>query len=121
VLNLLAPLGGTASASLSLANTQEERSLIRCTVTTIRRADGVGPAFAPKVTITPEALELGPGEEGSLRLSVQLEEGAYTPDALYIGAVHLMGHGEPRLEVPLQITATHAVPAAARTVSKGTQ
>lgn len=119
VLNLTAPLGETASASLSLSNTRQQRSLIRCTVTAIRRADGVGPAFAPKVTITPEALELAPGQDGSLRLSLQLDADDFTADALYIGAVHLTGHGEPRLEVPLQITAT-PITATQTTVSEHT-
>jgi hypothetical protein len=114
VLHLVAPLGGTASASLALTNTRETRAVIRCSVTDVRRADGVGPTFAPKITITPEALELKPGAEGSVRLSLELDPADYDADALYVGAVFVTGHGEPRLEVPLRITATQPATAKAQ-------
>jgi hypothetical protein len=112
-LNLVAPIGGMTSASLLLTNTQDQPAIIRGSVTDIRRADGVGPAFAPKVSLAPEALELRPGEEGSMILSLRLDEGDYVPDVLYVGAVHITRQGEPRVEVPLRVTATPAAPAAA--------
>ncbi len=118
-LNLVGPLGGAASASLSLTNTQAQPAIIRCSVTDVRRADGVGPAFAPNITVAPAALSLRPGEEASLVLSLQLDEGDYAPDVLYVGAVHIARRGEPRLEVPLRITARPAAPrVAARPVRK---
>jgi hypothetical protein len=111
-LNLSGPLGGTTSASLLMTNTQEMPASIRCSVTDIRRADGVGPAFAPKITVAPEVLELRPGEEARVVLSLRLDEGNYEPDRLYIGAVHVARRGEPRVEVPLRITANAPEPAA---------
>ncbi len=107
-LTLVAPLGGVASASLSVANTKEERAHIRSRVTDVRRADGVGPAFTPTTTIAPEQVELGPGEEANLRVSVRLDAGDYETNVLYVGELHVTGHGEPRLEVPLRITAKEA-------------
>ncbi len=107
-LNLVAPVGGMTSASLSLTNTQDQPAIIRGSVTDIRRADGVGPAFAPKGGLAPEALELRPGEEASMILSLRLDEGDYVPDVLYVGAVHITRPGEPRVEVPLRVTATPA-------------
>jgi hypothetical protein len=106
VVNLAGPIGDTASASLSLANTRREPSLIRCTFSDVRRADGVGPAFGPKIVIAPEALQLQPNEEGSVRLSLRLDEADYDADVLYTGAVRVTDHGETRLELPLRITAT---------------
>ncbi len=108
VLNLVAPLGQTASASLSLANTKDEPALTRCMATDVRRADGVGPAFRPQIMITPESLQLQPGEEASMVVSLELSEGSYDPNALYIGALRIVGHGEPDFEVPLHIMATSA-------------
>jgi hypothetical protein len=105
-LTLSAPLGETATASLSIANTRDQLARIRCQVADVRRADGVGPAFVPDVTFAPEGPELAPGEEVSLVLTVRLDERRYDPDALYVGTLQITGHGEPRLEVPLQITAT---------------
>jgi hypothetical protein len=106
VLNLTAPIGETASASLALSNTKDEPTVIRCRVSEIRRVDGIDPAFTPKISITPESLKLQPGEEASLLVSLQLEEGDYTPGVLYIGTLEITSHGEPSFEVPLQIKAT---------------
>ena len=107
-LDLVAPLGEQASASLSLANTKEQSSVIRCMVTDVRRSDGIGPAFAPRVTITPEQRELGPGEETSLVLSILLAEDDYEVGPLYVGDLHVTGHGDARLDVPLRIRAVAA-------------
>lgn len=111
-LNLVGPVGGAASASLSLTNTKDRPAIIRCSVTDVRRADGVGPAFAPKIIIAPEALELRPGEEASIVLSLRLTESDYDPDVLYVGALYIARHGEPRVEMPLRITSTPAAPTA---------
>jgi hypothetical protein len=106
VLCLSAPPGETASAFLSLANTRKHRTAICCAVTDVRRADGVGPAFAPKITIAPDGLLLEPDQEADVRLSLRLDAAVYEPDTVYVGALHVTRHGEPRLEVQLAITAT---------------
>ena len=108
-INLVAPLGETASASLLLANTRTEPTTIRYTVSNVRRADGIGPAFPPKIVFDPDVLELQPGQEERLTVSLLLEEGDYEPQVLYVGALEIVRHGEPRLEVPLRITATDRV------------
>ncbi len=108
-LTLVGPLGTSCTATISLANTRDEPALIRCSVTDVRRIDGVGPAFIPRIDITPDRLDLAPGEEASLSVVVRLDEDDYDPDVPYVGAVYITGHGEPRLEVPLRITATQPV------------
>jgi hypothetical protein len=108
VINLAAPLGETATASLSLANTRAEPAVIRYTVSDVRRADGVGPAFPPKIAFSPEVLELQPGQEASLGISLRLDEGDYEPQVLYVGVLQIVRHGEPRLEVPVRIMASIA-------------
>ena len=75
----------------------------------VRRADGVGPAFAADVGVEPDGLELEPEEEGLLVVTLRLDEETYEPDVLYVGTLQITGHGEPRLEVPLRITATGPV------------
>jgi hypothetical protein len=107
-LRLVAPLGSAAAASLSLTNTREERAQIRTRVTEVRRADGIGPAFAAKAAIVPEQVELAPGEEVNLRVSVLLDTADYDSGILYVGELQVTGHGEPRLDVPLRIMATAA-------------
>jgi hypothetical protein len=108
-INMVAPLGETATASLSLANTRSEPSTIRYTASTVRRADGVGPAFPPKITFNPAVLELQPGQEAGLSLSLRLDEADYEPQVLYVGSLQIVQHGEPTVEVPLRITATRRV------------
>ena len=108
-LTLAAPLGESATASLSITNSRDEQARIRCDVSEVRRADGVGPAFAADVGIEPDGLELAPEEEGRLVVTLRLDEATYEPDVLYVGTLQIAGHGEPRLEVPLRITATGPV------------
>lgn len=106
VLHMKAPLGETASASLSVSNTTDAPATIRCSATEVRRTDGVGPAFAPQLTIASNNIELGPGEEGTLRLSLPLEAGVYDPGADYAGALFISGQGDVPVEVQLRINAT---------------
>jgi len=105
VLNLTGPQGGTVSASLTVANTTPQRTTIRYTVTDVRRADGQGPAFAPKIAFVPEKLDLESGQEGTLQLTLQLDSGAYDADTLHVGSLHLTGEGNLHVEVKLRITA----------------
>ncbi len=120
-MTLVAPLGGVASASLSVANTKEERAHVRCRVTDVRRADGVGPAFTAATTIAPEQVELGPGEEVSVRVSIRLDAADYETNVLYVGELQVTGHGAPRLEVPLRITAKEATVPLEHQVGKDAQ
>ncbi len=110
VLNLSAPLGETTVAALEVENPTEKRTTIRCSVTDVRRADGVGPAFAPTITITPEALDLAPGEQGSVRISLRLDETDYDAGALYSGILFITGQAELPVEVLLRITGTPPLP-----------
>jgi hypothetical protein len=70
--------------------------------------DGVGAAFAPKVAITPEVLELGPGEEATISFSLQLEADRYDAEAPYIGFLYITGDGDLRVEMQLRVVATQA-------------
>lgn len=105
-LRLVATLGETASASMSLTNTTDRPATIRCVATEIRRADGVGPAFAPQFNFEPDSLDLQPDEEASMLVSLPLEADQFEAGALYVGDLQITGHGEPRFEVPLRIKAT---------------
>jgi hypothetical protein len=112
-LELGAPLGGTTSTSLLLTNTRNQPAVVHCTVTDVRRIDGVGPAFPPEATFAPSGLEIPPHGEATLMLSLRLGESQYEPDVAYVGAVHIEREGEPLLEIPLHVTA-RPVPARAK-------
>jgi hypothetical protein len=103
VVQLSSPVGASASAVVSLQNTRSERAVIRCMVTDVRRADGVGPAFVPDVVFDPDSLMLDPEQEGSVKLSLTLDAAVYEPGVDYIGAVHIIRHGEQPFDLPLRI------------------
>jgi hypothetical protein len=105
-LALSASLGDTAASSLIVENSGSEPLLVSCLATTVRRADGVGPAFVPAIALTPIEDTVAPGEELRVRTSLPLDPGVYEPDVLYIGALRLMRQQSLYLEVPLHITAT---------------
>jgi hypothetical protein len=113
-LTLSAPVGSSASASISIANTRDQLARIRYRISDVRRADGVGPAFAPDVVFAPESMELAPGDEARLTIGLLLAGGQYQPDVPYVGILEITGHGDPRLEVPLRIEATQQAAAPAR-------
>jgi hypothetical protein len=110
-LSLTGPSGGTTTATLSIANTREQPAVVRCHVGVLRRADGVDAVFPADISVTPEPLELAPGEEGRVTLAVTLDETVYAPNTLYVGALRVAGHGEAPLDIPLRILATAARPA----------
>jgi hypothetical protein len=56
---------------------------------------------------------LDPEQEGSVRLSLTLDAAIYTAGADYVGAVQVLRHGEPRLDLPLRIRAAAPVAAEA--------
>jgi hypothetical protein len=110
VLDLAAPLGQITSTVMYLENKRQERSVIRCAVSEVRRADGVGSVFMPAVTVAPAELLLDRDAEAAVRLSLRLDEKIYEADVPYIGALHILRDGDSRLDVPLRITASAKEP-----------
>jgi len=106
VLDLAAPLGQITSTVMYIENTRDERAVIRCAVSDVRRADGVGSAFMPDVTVAPAELLLDRDAEAEVRLWLRLDEAVYEADVPYIGALHILREGESRLDVPLRIIAS---------------
>ncbi|MEA2506705.1 MAG: hypothetical protein QOH48_1323 [Actinomycetota bacterium] len=109
-VDLKGSLGEVAVVRLAVANTASESTSVRCVCTDVRRADGVGPAFEPDITISPERFALAPGDERSVALSLTLDDGAYEAGALYVGTFHVLTPDETLLEVPLRIRATEPTP-----------
>ena len=107
-ITLAGPAGSTAAASLSITNTTGRRTRIGHRIFDVRRVDGAGPSLVPALVFSPENLDLGPDEEGTLNLSVQLDEARYDAGALYSGKLHLTGGSDVPLEVELRILATAA-------------
>ncbi len=112
-LSLSGPLGGLAFASFSVTNSTSAKTPIHYVVTEIRRSDGVGAAFAPAIAIAPEVLELEPGEEQTISVSLQLVPERYEPDKSYTGFLYVTGNADLRVEIRLRIVATQIIETAA--------
>jgi len=105
-LTLTGPADTTPAASLSVTNTTGQRTRIGHQIVDVRRVDGAGPSLVPAIAFVPETLELGPGEEGTLTISLRLDPEQYDSDVLYTGALYLTGGSDVPLAVELRILAT---------------
>jgi hypothetical protein len=105
-LTLSGPAGTTATASLSITNTTGQPARIGHQIVDVRRADAAGPSLVPTILFVPEALELGPDEEGTLTLSLRLDPEQYDSNTLYTGAMYLTGGSDVPLGVELRILGT---------------
>jgi hypothetical protein len=103
-LRLDGRVGDAVSALLSVENSSGAPVVIRCAASDVRRADGVGPAFAARLGIAPREIALGPGEQTAIRVTVGLDSTVYEPDAEYVGTLSMFRDDHPRLEVPLRIS-----------------
>ena len=105
-LRLFGLRGTTVSASLDVTNTTANDASIAYRVSELRRADGIGPAFAPNMTILPEPLLLRSGEEATITLAVQLDAETFDADVPYVGALSITGGPDLQVEVQFNIVAT---------------
>lgn len=112
-LSLTGPPAGLAFASFNVTNSTAAKTAIHYVVTEIRRSDGVGAAFAPAIAIDPEVLELDPGQEQTISVSLQLVSERYEADTPYTGFLYVTGDGDLRVEMRLRIVATQVVETAA--------
>jgi hypothetical protein len=79
---------------------------VRCVVTDVRRADGIGRAFEPILSVSPERFDLAADEEKSVELALVIQEGSYEPGHAYLAVLHVLTPEETLLEVPVRIRAT---------------
>ncbi|HEY7054339.1 MAG TPA: hypothetical protein VH496_19715 [Mycobacterium sp.] len=105
-LKVVGPVGKTSTVRFAVQNNTSEKAMIRCVATDVRRTDGVGPAFEPEATITPNPLELPAGKEEVLMLRIRLAEQDFEQGPAYAGAVHVLGIADTVLEIPLYVRAT---------------
>jgi hypothetical protein len=98
-------LGDAAETAVSIENTTAARSTVCCSVGDVRRADGVGPAFTPRVVVSPSQVVLEPGEDTQFHVTLSLDPPAFDSGAVYVGHLYVHRDGHPPLHLPMQITA----------------
>jgi len=105
-LDLVGPIGGTASARLAVANNESEPTTLRAVMTDVRRTDGIEPAFDPDVTIRPARFTLSPLAEEAVTVTVRLGAAAFEAGLEYAGTLHVLSPGRAVLAVPVRIRGT---------------
>lgn len=105
-LQAVAPLGQTATMRFAISNNSDADATVRCLLTDLRRSDGVGPAFEPDATLTPNNFRLPVGAEEFIQLSVRLAESDFEDGPVYTGGVRVLGVGDAVVEIPLNLRAS---------------
>jgi hypothetical protein len=105
-LEAVAPLGQTATMRFAISNDSDADATVRCVLTDLRRSDGVGPAFEPEATLTPDNFRLPVGAEEFIQLSVRLDEPDFEDGPVYTGGVRVLGIGDAVVEIPLNLRAS---------------
>ena len=104
VVEIAGPVNTTISTVVTFDGALADRAILRCGVSDVRRADGVGPAFMPDLLLTPDQIVVERARDARLSLSLWLDQAIYEQGSPYVGALHITRDGAPRLEIPLRIT-----------------
>ncbi len=107
-IRLEVALGEPASIRFAVTNTEAEPIAVRCELSGVRRADGVGPAFDPPVTTDPEYLELAPAAEATVALTVHADADHFQPGTRYEALFRVANDTRRLLELPLDLEVTAA-------------
>lgn len=101
--------GGTAETTIAVQNDGEAAAAVRCQLTDVRRPDGIGPAFEPRVAFAPETLAIPPGRVSRVHVAIVLDE-RFDAGALYAGALDIASSDGPeqRLPIEIQVGVPHA-------------
>jgi len=102
-LEMLAPLGKATSVSVAVGNTDLAPASVRCELTDVRRSDGIGPAFEPIVSVSPDSLHLAPGEEATVQLTLHPDPDHFQAETMYQGVLRVASATRTLLEMPVRI------------------
>ena len=104
VVEIAGPLNTTVATVVTFDTAAIDHAVLRCNVSDVRRADGVGPAFTPQLVLTPDEIVLERAHDAEMSLSLWLDDAIYDRGSPYVGALHVTRDGAPGLEIPLRIT-----------------
>ena len=106
VVELSGPMNTRLTTTVTLDNTLTGRTVIRCTASDVRRADGVGPSFTPALVFPRGRTIVEGADETQLSISLWLDGAVYETQSSYVGSLHISRDDAPRLDIPLRITPT---------------
>lgn len=105
VVELRAPSGETASATIVVENTRTVAADVACRVSEFA-ARAFGRRFTAPLRMEPSRFTLAPGEQRDVSLQLPLDPGLFAPDADYIATLQIAGAGEQDLIVHLMARAS---------------
>lgn len=108
VIELAGPIATDATSQLEIENTLERPASLRCSCREVRRADGIGPAFTPAITLTPAQQVLDARAESTIAISVWLDSAQFDAQTMYVGALSVESDGGTTLRIPIRITTAPA-------------
>jgi hypothetical protein len=108
VIELAGAVSSHTSTELSIENTLERPASLHCHCETVRRADGVGPSFAPQITVSPGRQVLDARNEGAVAISIWLDDTQFAAHTTYVGALSVESDGGTHIRIPLRITTAPA-------------
>jgi hypothetical protein len=95
-------LGESVECRFVISNDELGATVVQCAVIEMRREDGIGPAFEPPATITPQDLRLPPDGSAQISCAIALTE-PFVSAATYVGEFRVVADGESALRVPIRI------------------
>lgn len=98
-------LDEATSIRFAVTNRDPQPAAVACTLSGIRRADGIGPAFDPVVSTTPRRLDLAPGAEAAVELTIHADADHFQSGESYEGVFRVASATRTLLEFPLVIRA----------------
>jgi hypothetical protein len=106
VVELSGPMNSELTTTITLDSTLTAPTMVRCGVSDVRRADGIGPAFMPALVFAPEEIIVEGANDAQLSVSLWLDSTVYHTQSSYVGSLHISREDAPRLDIPLRITPT---------------
>ena len=94
--------GEPVEVRLVVSNDASVDTTMHCVLTDVRREDGIGPAFDPEATITPDTFDLAPDAEAQVTCSVLLTD-AFASGATYVGELRVLDGTVTVLEIPVRL------------------
>ncbi len=82
-------LGDSVQVRFVVTNDEPVDAAMRCAIVDLRREDGIGPAFEPEVTITPDHFELAPDTDVQVACSLLLTD-IFVPGVTYVGELLIL-------------------------------
>ena len=104
VIELAGDLSSRLTTSLTIDNERDSETSVRCAASNVRRADGIGPAFAPPVIVTPDVMRLNAGQTGAIEIAVDLNARQFAVGTSYVGALRVSHEDGTTVDIPLRIT-----------------